>query len=155
MYAGTDANARANTAPGGFGQALYPTSAGNSTGGRGGAAGRTGAGGLAGRGGGLGGSTTGTEYGTIVAQPVQIMFPAVPKFASTPIAAPKLQADLAGMLARSPSVNAAGVQVIAEGHTVTLRGTAKSEDEARTIAGMVRMTPGVREVRNELTIPRP
>ena len=79
-----------------------------------------------------------------------------PGKSAAPMTATKLQTDLAGMIGRSTMIaNPAGVQVITEGNTVTLRGTAKDADEARMIAGMVRMTPGVRAVNNELSFTQP
>lgn len=148
LYQGTPTNAKSNAAPGGFGSTLYPTSAGNAAGGRGGAAGaRTGVGGRA--------TNTSNQFGTLVSLPIQVTYPAVAKFAPAPMTTSKLQTDVAGMIGRSALLsNPAGVQVLADGDTVTLRGTAKNSDEARIIAGMVRMTPGVRAVVNELTFPQ-
>jgi hypothetical protein len=148
FYQGTPTNAKANTAPGGFGSVLYPTAGGNAAGGRGGAAGaRTGARGGAG--------STSNQFGTIVSLPVQVSYPAIAKFDPAPMTAPRLQADVAGLIGRSTMIaNPAGIQALVDGDTVTLRGTAKSADEARMIAGMVRMTPGVRGVVNELTFPQ-
>jgi osmotically-inducible protein OsmY len=37
---------------------------------------------------------------------------------------------------------------------VILRGTVADEEEARRIANLVSLTPGVYEVRNELTYPK-
>ncbi len=148
-YQGTPTNAQSSALPGGFGTALYPTAAGTAAGGRG-AAGATGT-----RGGIRGGTaSTANQFGTIISLPVQVSYPAIARFPAAPVT--KLQSDLTGMIGRSTMIaNPAGVQVITEGSTVTLRGTAKDADEARMIAGMVRMTPGVRAVNNELHFPQP
>jgi len=148
------AGAASDQNPGGFGQTLYTSTGTTGTGGR---YGSTGTGGI-GRTGGLGGALGGSmNDGTVVAQPVQLSFPAVVRFPVTPVAAPQLQTDLAGMIARSGGAiaNPAGVQVTVEGNTVTLRGTVQNEEEARTVVGLVRLTPGVRGVKNELTFPTP
>jgi osmotically-inducible protein OsmY len=87
---------------------------------------------------------------------VDLAYAAVPRFQAPAIAAPQLQADLSGMLARSTGAiaNPAGVQVFTAGGTVTLRGTVRDVEEARLVEGMVRMTPGVQAVQNELQFPR-
>ena len=51
--------------------------------------------------------------------------------------------------------NPAAVSVLAEGNTVTLRGTIKDLDEAKVLVSMARMTPGVFAVKNELKIQKP
>jgi hypothetical protein len=153
------------------------TATGGMTGRTGGTAGRTGTtgfGGTTGRGAtGLGGrgSTTQTipnlltttnsnfaasaQGGQIVPLPRAIAYVADIKFpvaVETPAA---VQSNLQTILDRSTQVvTAAGVQVVAEGGgAVTLRGAVKDEDAARLAEGMVRLTPGVRDVRNELTYP--
>ncbi len=146
-FQGTPTNAKSSAAPGGFGTTLYPTAAGNAAGGR------AGAGAAGGRG---GAASTANQFGTIISLPVQVTYPAVARFPAAPMTATKLQTDLTGLIGRSTMIaNPASVQVITEGNTVTLRGTAKDADEARMIAGMVRMTPGVRAVHNELNFPQP
>ena len=120
-----------------------------------GAGGRTG--GLGGLGGGGLGGSGGNIDGVVIPQPVLITYPAVVKFPVTPVAAPQLQADVAGVIARSTGAiaNPAGIQVAVDGHTVTLRGTVANEDEARLVVGMVRLTPGVRVVKSELQLSTP
>ena len=68
-----------------------------------------------------------------------------------------MQTELRGMLNRSTMIsNPAGVQLaMADGGTVVLRGAVRNQDEARTVEGMIRLTPGVRAIKNELTYPRP
>jgi osmotically-inducible protein OsmY len=58
--------------------------------------------------------------------------------------------DRSSMLA-----NPRGIDVRMDGNVVVLRGTVRDEDEAKTAEGMVRLTPGVLTVRNELTYPNP
>lgn len=160
-------SAQTSQAPGGFGNPLF---SGGSLGGTGsarlnnrggttGAAGRTGVGGttgLGGRQGGLGGGLANNNYGVMVPLPVQITYAAVADFPAPPVTTPQLQADLTGMVARSVGqiANPAGVKVFtAEGNTVILRGTVANDREARLVEGMVRLTPGVGYIKNELTFP--
>ncbi len=179
-YQGILANSRSNIAPGGFGAVLYGTGGGGAGGNigfagggaAGGARGATGVGGvrttgalgattaLGGRGG-VGGfnAVGGVNSGVVVPLQVQQMtFPTIARFATPPVQAPQLQADLTGMLARTVSVggiaNPAGVQVImGEGNNVILRGVVQDAEEARLVEGMIRLTPGVRAIKNELTYP--
>jgi len=164
--------------PGGFGAPIYGTTFGaaqNTTGGggRGGAAG--GFGGATGAGGGgFGGATAGNARGGGGAmgglnagatnQSGQVVNPGVPgisytatiKF-DTPVVTPaQFQANMQGVINRTSAVsNPAGVQVITGPNGgVILRGTARSEDEARAAENVLRLTPGVRDVQNELTFPR-
>jgi hypothetical protein len=159
--------AQTSQGPGGFGNPLY---SGGSLGGTGsarlntrggttGTAGRTaglgGTGGLGGRTGGLGGVGA-NNYGVMVPLPVQITYAAVADFPTQPVATPVLQADLTGMIARSVGqlANPAGVQVFTtDNNTVILRGTVQNAREARLVEGMVRLTPGVGFIKNELTFP--
>jgi osmotically-inducible protein OsmY len=70
---------------------------------------------------------------------------------------PQLQSDLRSAIARIPNdlvANPAGVQVMVDGRTVTLRGAVQDEEEAHTIVGLVRLTPGVGAIKNELAFPR-
>ena len=95
--------------------------------------------------------------GQIVALPRQIAYPAVARFTAPLPTTTAVQADLRGMLDRSTAIaNPAGVQVaMGTDGAVVLRGAVRDEDEARTVEGMVRLTPGVRAVKNELTFPKP
>jgi hypothetical protein len=136
-------------APGGFGTALYPQTGTTGAGGRGGQGGR-------------GATGTGTvnvqDVGGIIANlPRQIAYPSQIKFQAPALAPAQLQTDLSGMIRRTTMIaNPAGVQVaVADGNGVVLRGTVRDADEARAVEGMVRMTPGVRQVKNELTYPGP
>jgi len=163
--------AQTNQGPGGFGSPLSGT---GSLGGTGGARGTsrpagggattartTGAtGGLAGgRTGGAGGGlgmAANNSYGVVIPLPVQITYAAVADFNSPPVVAPQLQSDLSGMINRSLGAiaNPAGVQVVlGAGNNVLLRGTVQNAREARLVEGMVRLTPGVGFIKNELSFP--
>lgn len=68
-----------------------------------------------------------------------------------PVAPAQIQADVQSML--TTSFNGGGVQAtLGDGGVVVLRGQVADDDEARSVAGMVLLTPGVKEVKNELTI---
>lgn len=140
-------------APGGFGAAVYPLT-GTAGGGAGARAGTAGAaGGRGGRGSAL------TNPSGVVAPSAAIAYPAQVRFAVAPVAPAAVQADLRSVLDQTPTsmlANPAGVQVqVADGNTVVLRGAVRDEDEARLVEGMVRLTPGVRGIKNELTFPKP
>lgn len=139
-------------------------------GGQTGTGGLTGSGGLPGTtggrpggtfgGGGLGGTQLGRSAmnsgnpSVLVPLPRPISYQAVVKFRPAPATAPAvLQADLQSLVARTPFLsNPAAVQVLTQGEEVVLRGTVADPDEARLIEGMIRLTPGVKAIRNELAI---
>lgn len=180
-YQGTYTNNKNNIVPGGFGQPSFGTSTGGGTTARGGtlggqvgfgATGMTGGssggvvapsastggrGGGAGGAGGAGGVNLADPGGQIAPLARQIAYPAVIRFQPPPIVTTAVQTELRSMIDRSPSVaNPAAVQVaMADGGTVVLRGAVRDVDEAQTIEGMIRLTPGVRSVRNEMTYPKP
>jgi hypothetical protein len=105
---------------------------------------------------GQGGFGMGGQTSQVVPLPRQISYTAVLRFQSPPVAPTRLQADLRAVLDRSASIaNARGVDIQTDGQLVVLRGAVRDEDEARLVEGMIRLTPGVREVRNELQFPRP
>ena len=74
-------------------------------------------------------------------------------FPTPPVAATRMQTDLRVMIdGISGIANPKGVQIITDAeNNVTLRGTVKDNDEARFVEGLVRTTPGVRAITNELT----
>jgi hypothetical protein len=72
----------------------------------------------------------------------------------------RLHSEVQAVLARSTALSSKGsIQVGVDGRTVVLRGTVSDERERRSAENMLRLTPGVADVRNELTIgpapPRP
>ena len=93
--------------------------------------------------------------GQIVPLPRNIAYSAVLRFPAPAVAPAQRLADVQAVLARSSMMtNPAGVTVVQDGTAFVLRGAVASEDEARLAEGMVRLTPGVRDVRNELTFPK-
>jgi len=116
-----------------------------------GLAGRTGTAsigrGLTGGVGGLGGGMSGSNTAPQVSYAAQVGFRA------PPLSVPVVRADLQGMVNRSSALSRPGnVQVQAVGDVIVLRGKVADEDERRLVEGMVRLEPGVHEVRNELEI---
>ena len=106
------------------------------------------------QGGGLGGASS-QFGGQIVPLPRNIAYSAVLRFPAPAVAPAQRLADVQAVLARSSMMaNPAGVTVVQDGTAFVLRGAVASEDEARLAEGMVRLTPGVRDVRNELTFPK-
>ncbi|WP_439625830.1 BON domain-containing protein [Gemmata sp.] len=157
-------SSQVNQAPGGFGQILMGTGGSGARGtnrtnlGAGGGMATTsratGAGGRAG--GGLGGTAASSNYGVMVPMPVQLTYAAVADFSAPSVAAPQLQSDLSAMVQRSLGTlsNPAGVQVLTTAdNNVVLRGAVRDAREARLVEGMVRLTPGVAYIKNELTFP--
>ena len=49
--------------------------------------------------------------------------------------------------------NPGGIAIEVEGGTVVLKGQVSDDDQRRLVEGMMRLTPGVRDVRNELKVP--
>ena len=61
--------------------------------------------------------------------------------------------DLQAILARTSSLTqSAGIQVTMDGPTVVLRGKVADDDERRLAENVLRLSPGVREIRNELEV---
>lgn len=148
------AGATPGGSPGGFG-ATPILQTGTTTG----AAGRTGATGRAGAAA-FGTTNTGnfttTTKAQIVALPRQISYTAQVRFATPMLTPAKVHTEARAAVDRSTMIaNAAGIEVLGEGPLVTLRGAVASEDEARLAEGIVRLTPGVRDVKNELRYPTP
>lgn len=117
-------------------------------------AGGLGAGGLGGLGsGGLGtGSTTGfTTIGTYRApQYHTTLDESIPLVAHS---APVLHTRLQTIVASSATLQKMrGLDVAVDGGAVVLRGHVATDRERRLAEAMIRLTPGVREVRNELTV---
>lgn len=142
-------SSQTNAAPGGFGTALYPATG---AGGRGALG--SGGGGIGGIGGGRGGNQANSNLsGILVPIPVQINYTAQMQFPTPPVAASKMQAELRGLLDNTNQIaNPKAVQIIIDAkNNVILRGKVKDDDEARLVEGLVRVTPGVGGIQNELT----
>lgn len=149
LYQGSNVSYVPNGVPGGFGAVTF-SATGGTTGGRGGAATAT----QGGRG------ATGTVNsadpgGQIVQLPRQIAYSSQVQFklpAGNPV--PQLQSDLRSSIDRIPAsvlANPAGVKVEVQERNVVLSGSVKDEEEARLVEGLVRLTPGVYSIKNELT----
>jgi osmotically-inducible protein OsmY len=70
--------------------------------------------------------------------------------------APAVRADLQTSLSRMPRFQGRdSVQVAMDGPVVVLRGEVNRAEDRRLAEAMVRLTPGVREVRNELQVRNP
>jgi len=83
-------------------------------------------------------------------------YTAVAAFAYRPAAPNQLQRDVTGVLARSTALSPdREIQVVVEGPVVVLRGTVPSEGDRRLAESLVRLSPGVGDVRNELQVPEP
>ena len=68
----------------------------------------------------------------------------------------EIRADLQTMLARSGQLDAKdAVRVLMDGPAVVLQGEVMDDDERRLVENMVRLTPGVDTVRNELAARNP
>ena len=64
-----------------------------------------------------------------------------------------LQTNLQQMLTQAPALQLSrGIQVAMDGSTVVLRGTAADDHDRRLAEGLIRLTPGVRYVRNEMQV---
>jgi hypothetical protein len=141
-------NVATSQAPGGFGVVMYPVTGTGTTGAQGGR-----------QGGAAGTSSTVNVQdpgGIIAPLQRQIAYTSVVKFQAPAVPAGQLQSELSGMISRTTMIaNPAGVQVTTDGTNVVIRGTVRDLDEARTVEGMIRMTPGVRKITNELAYPKP
>jgi hypothetical protein len=75
-------------------------------------------------------------------------------FDSPPRSAEVIRTDLQQLLARSTRLPSRGnLRVVMDGNVVVLRGAAATAQERRLAEALVRTTPGVRQVRNEITAP--
>jgi len=144
----TGAGATGTTGFGGTG------TTGRTTGAFGGNTSLGGGGGFGNTGGGLGGATSQQNAGMISPRP--IAYTATYKFPVAVVTPTQQQSELRLMVDTSTQlVSAKDVQVSTKpGGIVVLQGTVKDEDEARLVEGMMRITPGVRDVVNELKFPK-
>jgi hypothetical protein len=68
-----------------------------------------------------------------------------------PPTAPQVQADIQGMLAQSSQLDSGDrIRVVIDGPAVVLQGQVADDEERRLVENMVRLTPGVYKIRNEL-----
>jgi hypothetical protein len=100
------------------------------------------------------GGTQQNQPGIVIPQTSPVRYQASVRIAAPAIAPTALTTDLRGALDRSSFLtNARGIQITMDAGQVVLRGSVKDEDEAKTAEGIVRLTPGVRDVKNELKYP--
>jgi len=148
LYQGSKAANVPNGGPGGFGAVTYPATGGTGRGAQ------TGPQGGQGRGA-AGGANSADPGGQIVALPRQIAYSSQIQFKLPPgNPVPQLLSDLRGSIDRVPTpllANPGGVIVEVNGRDVVLRGAVKDEDEFRLVEGLIRLTPGVYGIKNELT----
>jgi hypothetical protein len=101
-------------------------------------------------------TTTGTgtnNSGVVVPLPRQIAYTATLNFKAPAVTTPQMQTNLRASLERSTMLsNPKGIELTMDGPVVVLKGNVVSEDEQRLVEGMIRLTPGVRDVRNELKV---
>jgi hypothetical protein len=72
-------------------------------------------------------------------------------FVVTPPSREELRSDLARVIAQSADLpSRSGISVQMEGNTVVLQGQVSTNEERRVVESLVRLTPGVQGVRNEL-----
>ena len=65
---------------------------------------------------------------------------------------PQVRADLQNMIAQTTQLDSRdAVRIVMDGTAVVLQGRVVDDDERRLVENMVRLTPGVNDVRNELT----
>jgi hypothetical protein len=94
------------------------------------------------------------SYGGTTGTNIPISYATEVRFPAPPIVPSQLQLELQGVVNRTSMVRQpANIRVEVAGNTVILRGRVADDDERRLVEGMVRLEPGVHEVRNELTVP--
>ena len=136
-------NATSNTTSaltglGGFGQPSLGTVSTTSTSGMGGAAGVT-------------STRSNSNSNQQQSMTTRMMYSATLKFPPKPVVAGELEVTLRDLLTRSSSLsNPNAIEVIVLDRIAILRGNVENDDERRLAEGLIRLTPGVRGVRNEL-----
>lgn len=82
-----------------------------------------------------------------------ILYSTTPRFASARPTIAQVRNDVEGLLVGSGRfASAGGMRVDLDGPVVVLRGRVADDDQRRLAENMARLSPGVREVRNELEI---
>lgn len=98
-------------------------------------------------------STTGTQRAPAYASVLGFSPSSGSGPGGTSAAPSALQTSLQQMLTRSAGLQSSpNIQVVMEGATVVLRGSAADDHDRRLAEGLVRLTPGVHDVRNELQV---
>jgi osmotically-inducible protein OsmY len=145
LYSGRPGSTNLSPAGGGgFGQPSFGTTTTTTGAGARGGAGGVGAGGRGGTAS-VGMSGQGNQSISQISHVAELKFPVAA------IVSSQLQTELQGVISRSSMLSApAGIKIEVAGSTVVIRGQAADDDEIRLVEGMIRLTPGVHEVRNEL-----
>jgi hypothetical protein len=95
---------------------------------------------------------TGGNFGASIGRTGPVIGSAL-NFAAAPRPEFDRRNDLQGIVARSTHITApAGVNVGMDSGTVVIRGTVANADQSRLVENMIRLQPGVHEVRNELQV---
>jgi hypothetical protein len=98
---------------------------------------------------------TGGTWGPAIGRRGPVMAASLARV-SRPIPVATRRPDLQAIIARSTRLtSAAGITVATEGNTVVLTGTVASEDDRRIAENMLRLHPGVVDIRNQLTVGPP
>jgi len=128
---------------GGFGQpSLGTVTTTSSTGGRGGLGGTAST------------SSTAARFTPMPSTMSRLTYATVVDFPTTPFNGTALQAQLQGIIDQSSALrNPRSIQISMDGRTVILRGRVTDEKERRLAENLIRLTPGVRQVQNELEAP--
>jgi hypothetical protein len=101
--------------------------------------------------GGAGGSNSGAAGSRMAMVALSVKSP-VPRT----ITAPELQADLRGMIAQSDRlVSRDKIQLSVKGRDVVLTGMVRDDDERRLVEAMLRLTPGIGQISNNLQVEPP
>jgi osmotically-inducible protein OsmY len=99
---------------------------------------------------------TGLQNQAVVAQGRQISYTATLNFKTQPISTTQFESNLRATLDRSTALsNPRGIELRMDNGVVVLTGTVSTEDEQRLAEGMLSLTPGVRQIRNELKVATP
>jgi hypothetical protein len=136
-----------------FGQPLYnvTTTSVTTTGGTAALSRGSALGGYGGLGTGLG--TSGTSNASVRRSP---QYGATISFRYPRATNSRIQSEVANVLARSSALEASrGIQVEMRGNAIVLKGRAADAHDRKLAESLVRMTPGVHDVINEITLPAP
>jgi hypothetical protein len=69
-----------------------------------------------------------------------------------PMPKTQVRANLQAVLAQSPALQNKGLNVLLDGQTVVLQGTVATAKDRQLAEGLLRLTPGVDDVRNEIVV---
>jgi hypothetical protein len=128
-----------------FGSPLYSTTTSSSSLSRTNTLGTTSRGYGSTLGGGLGSSTQYTRRPTA--------YVVIPDLGAQPASPSRLQTDLQRVVAGSSALTSKGdIQVVTDDSGVVLRGIVANDHERRLAEALLRLTPGVRDIRNELAV---